>query len=452
MVVTNDVGPDAVAGVCRTHSGRWQGAASKLALAAVVALTATACVDSSRNYTGSSLPAPGAGSPDPGGDASDDDDEQQAEFTTAGMLENIVDAVILPNYASLRESTVAFAADDGPIAQYCDTVGSDDESASLSGAQDAWRETMATAQAAEMHVFGPAEANAGALRKRVLSYADATLSTCGVDLAVVLAADDAAFDIQSRSLNQRGLGAIEYLLFNDDDAHTCAPQVPGTATWNDLPTDERRLARCNLARHVATDVAIAAAELADAWDGEYRDTFLAEDASSEALQLLTDGLFALDLLVKDRKLGVPTGIHDDCSAAACPSIVESPYSQHSLANVRANVVAFQALFEGADGFGFDDYIAAEDYPEVSERFRENTVAALEYLDGIETPLLEQVAAIAEDGLETDCLNAFSGLDLQAELSACTLTGLVKRVTDDLKIDFVTIVGVSLPGSAQTDND
>jgi hypothetical protein len=29
---------------------------------------------------------------------------------------------------------------------------------------------------------------------------------------------------------------------------------------------------------------------------------------------------------------------------------------------------------------------------------------------------------------------------------------VKRVTDDLKIDFVTIIEVSIPGNVQSDND
>ena len=33
-----------------------------------------------------------------------------------------------------------------------------------------------------------------------------------------------------------------------------------------------------------------------------------------------------------------------------------------------------------------------------------------------------------------------------------INGAIKRVTDDLKIDFVTIVGTSIPDSAQTDND
>ena len=89
---------------------------------------------------------------------------------------------------------------------------------------------------------------------------------------------------------------------------------------------------------------------------------------------------------------------------------------------------------------------------MAERFRANTQALIDHIDGIDTPLNEQVLAIESQGRATECMNAFANPDTPAELSACSLVGLVKRVTDDLKIDFVTIVGVSVPGNAQTDND
>ena len=409
------------------------------------------CVDSSRE------PAQPLQTPATGAGGQDDrvQEEEEEEFTTLGMLTNLVDAVIVPNYQALATETAAFAAEDGALAIYCDATGADTaSSAQETAVQEAWRQAMTAVQAAEMHVFGPAAANGEALRKRILSYDDATLSTCGVDISVVLAGDD-GFDLRSRSLNQRGYGAIEYLLFNDDLTHTCAPQVPSTADWNDLGETERRTARCALARLIADDAAAAAADIAAQWDaddGDYRATFLDPDTSGEALQHLTDGIFAMDLLVKDRKLGIPTGVHDDCSSAACPELVESPYARHSFANIRVNAIAFKALFEGGDGFGFDDFIVNEELAEVAERFSTNTQAVIDYVDGIETSLYDQVVAIESEDRDTECMNAFAAADLRAELSACTAVGLVKRITDDLKIDFVTIVGVSVPGGAQTDAD
>ena len=429
------------------------GSGFRVLLGALFALALAGCVDSSRE------PEQARPAPPPPPAAGDDDEEeeeveQEEEFTSLNMLTNLVDAVIVPNYVALADATSAFADDDGRLAGYCEVIGSDTEDAARTEAQDGWRDAMAAVQTTEMHVFGPVADNGEALRKRILSYADAPLSTCGVDISVVLAGDE-GFDIQSRSLNQRGYGAIEYLLFNDDLTHTCAPQVPATADWNELEETERRLARCDLARLVATDAADAAATVADRWEpdgGDYRATFLDPETTGEALQHLTDGIFAMDLLVKDRKLGIPTGIHDDCSETACPELVESPYARHSFANIATNAASFKTLFEGGEGLGFDDFIVNEEFGEVTDRFVANTQDIIDYLEDIDEALYDQVLAIEEDDRGTECLNAFAGPDLRAELSACTLVGLVKRVTDDLKIDFVTIVGVALPGGAQTDND
>ena len=123
---------------------------------------------------------------------------------------------------------------------------------------------MSTVQATEMHAIGPAAENADALRSQMLSYASGTLSTCGLDISAVLNEEE-DFDIGTRSLNQRGFGAIGYLLFNEDLTHTCAAQVPETQSWDDRTEDDRELARCNLARTVASDVAAAANEVNDEW-------------------------------------------------------------------------------------------------------------------------------------------------------------------------------------------
>jgi hypothetical protein len=50
------------------------------------------------------------------------------------------------------------------------------------------------------------------------------------------------------------------------------------------------------------------------------------------------------------------------------------------------------------------------------------------------------------------VNAAAAPDVESDLVGCRLVGLLKRVSDDLKIDFVTIVGVSIPDGVQSDND
>ena len=49
-------------------------------------------------------------------------------------------------------------------------------------------------------------------------------------------------------------------------------------------------------------------------------------------------------------------------------------------------------------------------------------------------------------------NAFNNPDVASEFPACNLAGMMKRITDDLKIEFVTYLGVDLPESTGGDTD
>ena len=377
------------------------------------------------------------------------------EFDTTAMLTNFADNVIAPNYSALVTATSAFAATDGPVASLCAAIGSASEADAKTTAQESWRATIAQVQSTEMHVLGPALANGQALRHRVMSYSAGPISTCGIDQSAALVADETAeFDIATRSSNQRGFGAIEYLLFNEELTHTCASQVPATSGWNELSETARRQARCDLALVIAGDAMTAAENISSRWE-TYRAEFVAEGNTGATLQLVTDAIFAIDILVKDDKLGVPLGIHDDCSAVSCPNNIESKYARNSLANIRENVVAFMSIFTGGEGSGFDDFIDDAGFPEVSERFRTNSDAVLTAIDAAQNALYDEALAIDDDATETACTNAFAqpdGGDPADGAQGCRITGLLKRITDDLKIDFVTIVEVQIPGSAQADND
>ena len=388
------------------------------------------------------------------GDSSSDAQEPTApeviEFDTVSMITQITDEVFIKNYASLNESAALLSEAGGSLKTYCDAIGSDQEITARGAAQDQWKVTMADVQATEMHAFGPVAKNGGALRNRVHSYDFGTLSTCGIDQAVVLAEED-GFDISTRSVNQRGMSAIEYLIFNTDLNHSCATQVPETQSWNTQSESERRGKRCDLAVKVAEDVAAAAREIDAEWL-TYRSEFVNQDNAGESLQLITDGLFALDKLAKDKKINVPLGLITECSARTCPKLVESPYAENSYSNVRANLLSFKKIFSGGEGFGFDDFIDNEGFPEVSIRFLENINSTVAVVDAAEVSIRAEVASIKTVADETACSNAFAAPDQPSQLNACRLAGSIKRITDDLKIDFVTIVGVMIPDSAQSDND
>ena len=157
--------------------------------------------------------------------------------------------------------------------------------------------------------------------------------------------------------------------------------------------------------------------------------------------------------MKDQKLGLPLGINPTCRLTTCPDSIESEYSLNSLVNVRDNLVSFRNLFSGADGQGFDDFIRAEGFPEVSARMLSNVNNAISIANSLTGSLLEESSRITSSAEETACSNAFASPDsVSSDYGACRLAGAVKRVTDDLKIDFVTITGTRIPEGAQSDND
>jgi len=372
------------------------------------------------------------------------------------MLTDIADKVIIPNYEALATAATAFAADTGSLATYCGAIGTADEATALDSAQTEWLGVMAKIQITEPHAVGPAGANDDTLRNRVLSYANVDLNTCSLDQSVTQQSN-ADFDLSTRSSNQRGFGAIEYLLYSTALSHSCAPQITATTGWNDLSEAARKTQRCTYAQSLATDVANAATTISNEWsttDGDYRATFVAEDSAGSSLQALTDVMIIhMDKEAKDRKIGIPTGVKAECSSYSCADLIESPYSETSLTNLRNNLVGFRELFNGSDGQGFDDLMADADFADVATSMQTKISDAIANIDAATVSLNDQATAITDETTASACTNAYGSPDTSStDYSACSLTGLLKRITDVLKIEFVNVVGVNLPGSVQSDND
>ena len=398
--------------------------------------------------------------PDGGDGSSNSSDSGYAEcmesvsgsYDTRCMLTALADEVIIPSYAKLATQASEFSAENGDLANYCSAISSADEAQALNTAEIGWKDLVKAVQRAEMHAIGPAADNGKALQYRLNSYMAGPISTCGIDS---IAAGDNV-DVSARSLNARGIRALDYLLFNSDLTHTCAPQVSATSGWNDLSEPDRKIARCNAAVAIARDISDAADKLHSAWSatgGNYRATYLEPSNTFQSLQATTDSLFYLEKGTKDAKLGKPLGIIAACTNRTCPDSVEAPYSGMSLQNVITNIEIFTEMFFSNAETGFDAHLENEGWPEVSQAFKSNLAKAKELAESIDSSIASQVAAIQTGSDETECTNAFSNPDTVSEsLPMCTLYGLVKRVVDSLKIDFVTIVNVDVPGGSQSDND
>ena len=376
-------------------------------------------------------------------------------FDFVAMFKNYADNIIIPNYQALADKAGIMAQSDGPIANYCDAIGNPSEAEALTAAEEAWNNTQAAIAISESHIIGPAKDNDELLRNRLNSYHAGELSTCGIDQAVMLADQDSNFDVVARTVTQRGIGAVEYLLFNTDLTHTCPSQVTETVNWNARSEVQRKRLRCEYAVVISNDIATNANQLVNSWssDGDnYRNTFINPANISDTLSALSDAMFFMDVEIKDIKLGIPTGINSDCSAISCPDKVESPYLRTSFAHIRNNLEAFKTMLTGADGPGFDDIITQAGVSELNTELQANITAAIENIDSQTNSLFAEAAAISNAQDEADCNNAFTNPETTSDFPACNLYGLIKLITDDLKVDFVAAVEVDLPNRAQSDND
>ncbi|CAA0123539.1 Iron-regulated protein A [BD1-7 clade bacterium] len=374
---------------------------------------------------------------------------------TLDLTANFTDNVLLPQYRDFSTQSAALVSS---LNTYCAAIGTASESAENQQATAQWRDTMASWQQAEAYLVGPVAANSNNIRNRINVFADsAVINSCRIDRTTLEVADDAAsVDISALSNNQRGLGGIEYLLFNNSTEFTCSGDVP--AAWTELTTDELTTARCQQAQKIASHITGLADDLITAWEPEqdnYRSTFINPSVGGTQTKALSDSLFYLDANVKDSKLRLPLGIRSDsgtnCGVNACPDAVEYGYSEASLLAVRNNLVGFKAVFTGNGGYSFDDIMIEQGHKDVADLYVQLVDEAIALIDLPQDALKEQATVLVNEPLGS-CSNLAASSATVTELKACLLYGKVKSLTDELKTSFVAIVDLDIPDRVQSDND
>jgi predicted lipoprotein len=328
------------------------------------------------------------------------------------------------------------------IDAYCTALdgGTDDPTA----ARAAWRTAMDAWEYAEAIGVGPAESNFEAIRNRI--YGWPLFAPCSVDQDVMVRwQTPASYDVSTRLDNARSLASVEYLLFYTDATSSCAIAPVG---WDALGAD-RPKARCALAATIAADVAATTEALAVAWrptGGNFRDQLALAGTSGssieterEAVNMVSDGLFYVDKMVKDMKLGESAGIAiNSCGTVGEPCLreVEHRFADHATPAVRINVRALRAAFTGvtatAEGPGFDDYLTA--------------VGAGDFATAMVVDIDEAIAAA--DALPDSFLGALT----DSRPAVVALHTATKDITDDLKGQFLTVLGLDIPDDVAGDND
>jgi predicted lipoprotein len=367
-----------------------------------------------------------------GGGGGTEIDAQPDGFDRLALLER-VGAHVDANYAAFATESAELAT---AVTAWCAALGGTDADATRAAAQQAWRDAIDVWQRAEAILVGPPAAEMNTLRDRIYSWPLA--STCAVDQDVVARwTDPDTFDVATRLNNRRSLAAVEYLLFAPSLAHTC-PSQSAPPGWDAMADADRLAARCGLAAAVTEDVAAQAAVVDGGWDA-YLATLTGAASLQDSLNVVSDAMFYVDTMAKDMKLGETSGVvANTCGTVQEPCLAEVEHrtADHGkpalLANLRSLQVVFTGTIDGEEGTGFDDFLTALGAEDLATRMTgelEGGIAAVEALDGT---MLE---ALASD--YTDVVAAHAA---------------VKLFTDDLKSQFLTVLGLDIPDDVAADND
>lgn len=361
------------------------------------------------------------------------------------VLTDIGEDLILPALRNLDTSASSLATLVAALAAAPADAGA------RSAAQQGWRAAMQTVQRAEIFQVGPAARSSepGGMDLRDQIYAYPLLNLCRIHLAAY-----ASEAVTSASpIDGTGMGALEYLLFDDTSNPNCPP---GTGL-------NAQALRAQHAGRIADRVATVASQLRMRWEpagGNFLQSFAAAGAGSTvfstpqmALDALSSAIFYFEQETKDRKVAGPTGIGSTripaCTATpGCPERFESRFARVSGDHIRANTQAFRDVFTGVSGgMGLNALLVGIGREALAARFVAEIDAALAGEAAV-TPDFETAveAIVARD----TCINASA--NRTGDPQVCRLHGLVDVITDSLRAEIASTLNLRIPTSAAGDND
>ena len=332
------------------------------------------------------------------------------------VLVSATDTLIVPRFREVAQEMDALQAS---INALCESPTQQ----SLDDARDAWRDARVPWMRSQAMWFGPV------MDRRSRSYVDwAPIEPERIE-AMLEKRDsiDAEYLREYLASTQRGLGAVEYVLFEDDDA------VLGKLGGSDSIRCQYLVALGNL---ITEETAGALAD----WTGEGTETppyaayfnGTADDSlvGKSALNELVRTSVFMSRTIADMRLGKALGVD---GVTPDPEALLGGDGHSMIADMRNQVLGMQDVYLGGDAnSGLGVSALARGLSEATdERMRTAFEDALQAIDGLEEPLRETIHS-----------NPQAALKAHAALKRMQLT---------LSTDIVSLLDITV-GFADTDGD
>lgn len=264
----------------------------------------------------------------------EDSDTFEDNFDRKALFTNLSQNVVIPAFQDFETSTKLFS-------QSADSFGKHPDRAYLQALKKDFKSTRLTAKKLELLKFGPLN------ETKMYSLID-KWPTNSRFIEDFIAGEDSltqAF-IDSKGATSKGLPAIEYLIFGNEDS-----------ILNSFQNDNRRRQYLS---SLASNLHAESVIMTNLWTsegGNYATTYSNNIASGldGSLSMTVNQMSSFIEYLCYTKVGKPLG--KEMSVGQNPMLLEAPLSQHSRELLVANMDIFIQLFTGGDNeLGFDDYL------------------------------------------------------------------------------------------------
>ncbi len=366
------------------------------------------------------------------------------DFSCQQMLLDTT-AVAVAQTTAVSESLNQLQID---IGSYCGDVAS---TALQNTAKASWSAAMVEVQQLEVMQFGPIEE----LRDEL--YVWPGNNTCRTDdqIATNINPDMATVDSANR-----GLTAVEYILFSDDALAKCDENFPDVATWRaaNPELNARKLQRCEYAENVVSDLTDKVDTLKTSLA-----SFSLQDSNSSLQQAandISDSLFYVDKFTKDLK--ILAAIPQASDGVFAESKLESQFADVtgtfiidvSKQHIVNNLQGAKTLFKGGTNIGLDDYLGALGQADMATEIEVSLDNAIAHAQLIDENLYQIIFQADAANISACIASATMGtFDAASNLEkTCALQFFLKQFTDLLKEDLVLALNFSKPAAADGDAD
>lgn len=274
------------------------------------------------------------------------------------VVASLTELVIAPQHKAAADSARAL---DARVQELVDQPSA----GQLAQTRGAWREARSAWSRIQAYTFGPI------MDLRIPSLVDWwPIDTGKIDEALSRPSISAE-DVRERfAADQRGFGALEYLLFADDE-RVLSALTSGDSAYGPYLT-------------AISSVIAEALEMASSdWNGQYGEEFsgLSDRAIAESLAIadLVRSPVFLTETVGDMQLGVALGI---TKPQADPTVIPGGDADQALDDLEQNIRGIQDTYLGdAEGLGLSDLIAHLS-EETDQRMRGTLTDAIEAIEAL----------------------------------------------------------------------